>query len=65
MLTGRLALDRRRLEDAHFQYALLRVASWYNFDLASLPLHGSTHETIVHFANRYYQAFMKNYSGEN
>ena len=61
-LSGRLQLDRRRLEDAHFQYAILRVASWYNFDLASLPLHGSTQETILCVVNSYHEAFMKKYS---
>lgn len=60
----RHSLDRRRLEHAHFQYALLRVFSWYNFDLPKYPLHEATHETLLQVTGTYYGAFMKKYSGK-
>lgn len=58
------SLDRRRLKHAHFQYALLRVFSWYNFDLPKYPLHEATHETLLQVTGTYYGAFMKKYSGK-
>ena len=60
-------LDRRRLEDAHFQYAILKVASWYpsSFKLTDLPLHGATRETLLQMSDSYYGAFMKKYSGKH
>ena len=63
-LMERHSLDRRRLEHAHFQYALLRVFSWYNFDLPKYPLHEATHETLIQVTGTYYGAFMKKYSGK-
>ena len=66
-ILARLMLDRRRLEDAHFQYAILKVALWYpsSFKLTDLPLHGPTRETLLHMSDLYYGAFMKKYSGNN
>ena len=45
ILTQRMRLDRRRLEDAHFQYAILKVASWYNLKLSFMELQ------MVHFSS--------------
>lgn len=41
-------VDHRRIEDAFFQYAALRVASWYpeHFKLCALQLHAMTTMTI-------------------
>jgi hypothetical protein len=46
-LQERQRLDRR-IEDAYYQYAALRVASWYpdTFPLSDLPLHAATNETL-------------------
>ena len=65
-LTQRLLLDRRRLEEAHFQYALLMVASWYpdHFKLSDLHLHGATQDTLLYVTGVYHRVFMKKYSGE-
>ena len=67
ILAQRLLLDRRRLEDAHFQYAVLNVVLWYpsTFKLCDLPLHGGTQETLLRLSDSYFEAFMKKYSGEN
>ena len=57
-------MDRRRLEDAHFQYAILRVAAWYDLKLSDLPLHGAANDTLLQIGSTFYEAFMKKYSGE-
>ena len=66
ILAQRLLLDRRRLEDAHFQYAVLNIVLWYpsTFKLCDLPLHGGTQETLLQLSESYFEAFMQNYSGE-
>lgn len=45
----RYLLDRRRVEAAHFQYAVLRVASWYPdvLDITQLPLHSHADNTLT------------------
>ena len=60
-------LDRRRLEDVFFQYAILEAASWYpyRFDTQSFPLHSSTMKTVAKFTEKYHGAFMDRYSGNN
>ena len=58
----RRLLDRRRLEDAHFQYAILRVAAWYNLKLTDLPLHGATTDTLLRISSIFYKLFMTKYS---
>ena len=63
-LNQRRLLDKRRLEDAHFQYAILRVAAWYNWRLSDLPLHGVANDTLLQISSTFYEAFMKKYSGE-
>ena len=63
-LTKRRLLDRRRLEDAHFQYANLRVAAWYNLKLSDLPLHGATKDTLLRISSTFYKSFMTKYSGQ-
>ena len=57
-------MDRRRLEDAHFQYAILRVAACYDLKLSDLPLHGAANDTLLQIGNTFFEAFMKKYSGE-
>ena len=64
-LIEREKLDRRRAEAAYFQYAVLRVASWYPhlFNLFKLPLH-SKHVTILSDVTEvYHGAFMELYAG--
>ena len=60
-------MDRRRLDEAHFQYAILRVALWYPsvLKLLDLPLHSSTPETLLHVTDLYQGVFMNQYSGNN
>lgn len=64
-LNERQKLDRRRAEDAFFQYAILKAASWYPdyFNIQDLPLHASTMKTVTKFTEKYHGAFMDRYSG--
>lgn len=61
----RQKLDRRRIEDAFFQYAVLRAASWYphHFRIECMPLHAETVNTVSKFTAVYHGAFMERYSG--
>lgn len=61
LLRERQRLDRRRAEAAYFQYAVLRVASWYpeRVPLATLPLHGSLESTLTKVTEQYHGVFMK------
>ena len=65
VLNERQKVDRRRIEDAVFQYALLTVASWYPefLEPSKLPMHGQTTATIFDSTTVYHGAFMKRYSG--
>lgn len=65
LLIERQRVDRRRIEDAFFQYAVLRAASWYpdDFCLYNLPLHGNTTATIENMTCVYHGAFMRKYAG--
>ena len=53
------------MESAYFQYAVLRVVSWYPkmFDLNDLPLHSSLIATLLKVTSTYHGAFMEMYAG--
>ena len=60
----RVRLDRRRLEAAHFKYAMLNVTSWYPDDIKSVPIFSPNMDQIMaEFISVYQQAFHKKYSG--
>ena len=65
ILNERAKFDRRRIEEAFFQYALLRVTSWYpdQLSLSSLPLHNKTTEILPSTVSVYHGAFMKRHAG--
>ena len=65
LLHERQKVDRRCIEDSFFQYAALRIASWYpeHFKLSALQLHAMTTTTINNMTVVYHGAFMKRYSG--
>ena len=62
----RYSLDRRRVEDAYYQYALLRICSWYPsiLRIEDLPLHSNTADSIQSIMNLYHEAFMRKYCGK-
>lgn len=64
MLLLREKLDRRRAEAAYFQFAILRVASWYPdlFKVSNLPLHSSLPNTLTKVTRDYHGAFMDKYA---
>lgn len=60
----RVRLDRRRLEAAHFKYAVLHVASWYPGDIErEVMFSPDLHQTLLEFTPGFQQAFHKKYSG--
>ena len=65
-LTKRQMLNRKRVEDAFFQYAALRVSSWYpkEIKLLSLKLHSGITGTLQAITSIYHGAFMKQYAGK-
>lgn len=65
-LVERERLDRRRLEAAHFKYAILNVTTWYPSDLSSEVIFSpDLQPTLLEFTPLYQQAFHKKYSGMN
>ena len=62
----RYSLDRRRVEDAYYQYALLHICSWYPsiIRIGDLPMHSNTADSIQSIVNLYHEAFMKKYFGK-
>lgn len=65
LLTERQRVDRRRMEDAFFQYALLRATSWYpQFSVSALPLHSYVESTLSKFTCAYHGAFMEKYASK-
>ena len=62
----RLAMDRCRLEMAHFKYAVLNVCSWYpvlsTCDVVIKP--GEQDEAVLHFTDKYYQCYSTKYAGK-
>lgn len=59
----RQRLDRRRLETAHFRYALLVVASWYSADIPMPKFLPDLNLTLLEFTPLYHKAFHSHYSG--
>ena len=63
-LLRRQEMDRRRLEEAFFQYALLKVAAWYKIKpLNELKMHSETCNTLAIVTPLFHNEFMKNYAG--
>ena len=64
IVVDRYRLDRRRVEAAHFQFAVLQVASWYphQLELTKLRLHGGIDATLSSVVASYHGLFMAQYS---
>ena len=64
-LESRLRMDRRRLEEAFLQYALLKVAEWYPLDMSmhKLHLHDGLSQLLLQVTPSFHEAFTKKYSG--
>ena len=62
----RMKMDRRRLEHAHFRYAMLNVAEWYKGIAVKKILFTSdqSERTLLEFTPLYMKAFYENYSGK-
>lgn len=59
----RCKLDRRRLEAAHFRYAILNVLSWYPDTIKRITFSSDLKETLLQFFPVYQRAFHVKYSG--
>ena len=64
-LESRQRMDRRRLEEAFLQYALLRVASWYPSDIGieELHMHDGLSQTLLSATPLFHKAFIQKYAG--
>ena len=64
-LEARQRMERRRLEEAFLQYALLNVASWYPTQVhrEELQLHDGLSESLLHITPLFHDAFITKYSG--
>ncbi len=58
-------MDRRRLELAHFKFAILNICSWYPSlsakDVVFTP--GNVDEAVLEFSKKYYFLFSSKYAG--
>ncbi len=68
LISSEVSLLRHRqpVEDAFFQYAVLRAALWYphHVDISNLPLRGDAVDTISRLTTVYHGAFMEKYASE-
>jgi hypothetical protein len=57
-------MDRRRAEAAYFQYAILKVVSWYPdmFAMSKLALHSDLQEVLPKVTEVYHGVFMRTYA---
>lgn len=61
---ARERLDRRRLETAHFRYAILVVTKWYPADVdPGLKFYPDINETLLQITPIYHLAYHRKYSG--
>ena len=65
-LMDRYQMDRRRLKEAHFQFAILQTAFWcpQHLNINALALHGSTKNTLLDVVSIYHGVFMAQYASE-
>ena len=59
-------MNHRPLQEAYFQYALLKAASWYpkHIDLQKLWLHDGLPETLLLITPIFHKAFTEKYAGQ-
>lgn len=62
LLKEREVLDRRRLEHAHLQYALLRVINFFSFELQDISFR-DFNEALKNLAPSIHDAFTRHYAG--
>ena len=62
LLKEREGLDRRRFEHAHLQYALLRVITFFSFQLKDISFRDFD-ELIKNLAPNIHDAFTRHYAG--
>ena len=66
MITDRMSLDRRRLEDAHIIYAVLNVMRWYPNGFSEekkilKPAHFN--DILSHLTPLFHKCFSEKYAG--
>ena len=60
----RCKLDRRRIEAAHLQFAILQVALWYHLAVNKLALHTDMDSTLSDVVKEYHGIFTAHYARE-
>ena len=61
-ICARASLDRRRLEDTHLKYAVLRVYKWYPNVFPTMTMASSIQQTLEDMTPSFYSAFSLYYS---
>lgn len=61
-LTERLKMDRRRLEQAHFRFAVLKVFTWYP-NMSDCVVFKEDAMALAEFTTKYQKKFHEFYSG--
>ena len=61
----RVALDRRRLEEAHMRFCILDVLQRYPQLSPTLKLHSSLQQNLDNIIPLYYDAFSLRYAGKH
>ena len=64
-LQYRIRLDRRRFEEAHLKYAMLKIRARYPaIATGPLPISTNIFHTLEKFTPAFYEAFSHRYSGK-
>ena len=61
---ARASLDRRRLEEAHLKYAVLRVYKWYPKLFPVMTMASSIQQILEDMTPTFYRAFSMYYSSK-
>lgn len=66
-LTKRLKMDKRRLEDAHFCFAMLNIVQWYSddLDITEIIFSSDMSKTLLQFTPIFQKLFYSKYSGNS
>ena len=63
-ICARAILDRRRLEEGHMKYAVLRVYKWYPKFLPAMTMASSIQQILEDMTPTFYNAFSMYYSSK-
>ena len=64
VLTERLKMDRRRLEQAHFRFAIIQVSTWYTDLTLDGVVFNEEAVALTEFTTKYQKKLHSFYSGK-